>query len=308
MTNLHSAERDTLLNNIFRCYLLLGSRVGSSCFAVALCIAFLLTLEIIPTAYASSGSISDEKIWCATAETTKFTTRVYCLDYWDGKVFATPASAAAEHRRLKYGNGEVAGKMWCATAETTKFTTPARCLDYWDGRVFATPASAAAEHRRLKDGIRSRMVFLLAIVVLLLCLAWRGYVSFDSVPGDEYGDRREQDEFRYEHHDGWEEDDLRYEYHDSSEENDFGTEYGDGWEEDNTPERQILDEDHRKQLKQLFRRAAQFCHPDKVPDHVRDAAHELFTQLNAAFQANDIEGVRNISDIARSGAFANPSR
>ena len=156
-------------------------------------------------------------------------------------------------------------------------------------------------------------IFILFTLFVLAVFWARGDFNFG--PGYEHingvwirNDRTEQDDFRDEQHDGWEEDDLRYEYHDSSEENDFGTEYGDGWEEDNTPERQILDEDHRKQLKQLFRRAAQFCHPDKVPDHVRDAAHELFTQLNAAFQANDIEGVRNISDIARSGAFANPSR
>ena len=92
------------------------------------------------------------------------------------------------------------------------------------------------------------------------------------------------------------------------EENEFGTEYGEEWEEDYVFEEPILNEEHRKQLKQLFRRTAQSCHPDKCPDHLKDTAHQLFTQLNAAFQANDIEGVQNISDIVRSGAFANPSR
>jgi len=98
------------------------------------------------------------------------------------------------------------------------------------------------------------------------------------------------------------------EYNDRWEESEFGTEYGEEWEEDYVAEEPLLNEEHRKQLKQLFRRAAQSCHPDKCPEHLKDTAHQLFTQLNAAFQANDIEAVRNISDIVRSGAFANPSR
>ena len=83
----------------------------------------------------------------------------------------------------------------------------------------------------------------------------------------------------------------------------LGRECDDEWEEDYVFEEPILNEEDRKQLKQLFRRAAQSCHPDRVPEHLKDAAHELFTQLNAAFQANDIEAVRNISDIVRSGVF-----
>ena len=83
----------------------------------------------------------------------------------------------------------------------------------------------------------------------------------------------------------------------------LGRECDDEWEEDYVFEKPILNEGDRKQLKQLFRRAAQSCHPDRVPEHLKDAAHELFTQLNAAFQANDIEAVRNISEIVRSGVF-----
>jgi len=107
--------------------------------------------------------------------------------------------------------------------------------------------------------------------------------------------RREQDDFRDEQHDRWEE-------------SEFGTEYGEEWEEDYVAEEPILNEEDRTQLKQLFRRAAQSCHPDKAPEHLKDTAHQLFMQLNAAFHANDIEGVQNISDIVRSGVFANPSR
>ncbi len=99
-----------------------------------------------------------------------------------------------------------------------------------------------------------------------------------------------------------------YEQHDRWEESEFGTEYGEEWEEDYVAEEPILNEEDRKQLKQLFRRTAQSCHPDRVPEHLKDAAHELFAQLNAAFQANDTEVVQNISDLVRSGVFANPSR
>ena len=83
----------------------------------------------------------------------------------------------------------------------------------------------------------------------------------------------------------------------------LGRECDDEWEEDYVAEEPILNEEDRKQLKQLFRRAAQSCHPDRVPEHLKDTAHQLFTQLNAAFQANDIEGVQNISDIVCSGVF-----
>jgi hypothetical protein len=83
----------------------------------------------------------------------------------------------------------------------------------------------------------------------------------------------------------------------------LGRECDDEWEEDYVFEEPILNEEDRKQLKQLFRRAAQSCHPDRVPEHLKDTAHQLFTQLNAAFQANDIEGVQNISDIVCSGVF-----
>jgi len=146
-----------------------------------------------------------------------------------------------------------------------------------------------------------------SVVVAFFILCKFGDPLFNRVLALNFGRgffyRRGQDDFRDEQHDRWEENEFATEYGEEWEENEFATEYGEEWEEDYVAEEPVLNEEHRKRLKQLFRRAAQSCHPDKAPEHLKDTAHELFAQLNAAFQANDIEAVQNISDIVRSGVF-----
>jgi hypothetical protein len=93
------------------------------------------------SSYVLPSSSSDEKIWCATAETVKFTTRVNCEGYLGGKVFSTPTSAAAEHRRLKSGS-------------STSYAS-SRCTDpicgYWELNQSGMKWIVAVKHSRLSN-------------------------------------------------------------------------------------------------------------------------------------------------------------
>ena len=58
---------------------------------------------------------------------------------------------------------------------------------------------------------------------------------------------------------------------------------------------ELSDED-QKLLKQLYRKASQLCHPDKVSEGQREVATKRFMQLKAAYEQNDLEKVKNIYD------------
>lgn len=57
---------------------------------------------------------------------------------------------------------------------------------------------------------------------------------------------------------------------------------------------QELDEDEKALLKQLFRKAARLCHPDIVPDELKEQAHKLMQQLNDAYAKKDLSEVKKI--------------
>jgi hypothetical protein len=57
-----------------------------------------------------------------------------------------------------------------------------------------------------------------------------------------------------------------------------------------------LSDTDQKQLKGLFKKASQLCHPDKVSDDQREIATKRFIQLKAAYDQNDLEAVRMIHD------------
>ena len=57
-----------------------------------------------------------------------------------------------------------------------------------------------------------------------------------------------------------------------------------------------ITDDDRKQLKDLFKKASQYCHPDKVSDDQQELATKRFIQLKAAYDQNDLEAVRMLHD------------
>lgn len=64
-----------------------------------------------------------------------------------------------------------------------------------------------------------------------------------------------------------------------------------------------LDTQQEKELKTLYRKACNLCHPDKVPEDKKQLAHEIFVELQEAYKSNDIEQVANIYERVKKGDF-----
>ena len=63
-----------------------------------------------------------------------------------------------------------------------------------------------------------------------------------------------------------------------------------------------LDEQAERELKSLYRKACSLCHPDKVTEDRKEAAHGIFVELQEAFKCNDLARVREIHEtLAASG-------
>lgn len=81
-------------------------------------------------------------------------------------------------------------------------------------------------------------------------------------------------------------------------------EYGDEYEQ--IKESQIntitLSDDEKAELKQLYRKAARLCHPDIVPDELKDQAHKLMQQLNNAYAKQDLKELQKILASLESGS------
>lgn len=63
----------------------------------------------------------------------------------------------------------------------------------------------------------------------------------------------------------------------------------------------ILNEDDQKELKEKYRKASKLCHPDMVEDSQSEAAHKIFTELNAAYVKNDLQRVTEILENLQNG-------
>lgn len=55
-----------------------------------------------------------------------------------------------------------------------------------------------------------------------------------------------------------------------------------------------LSKKEKEELKRLYKKASRLCHPDIIEEHKRDEAQEIFKELNAAYQQNDIKKVSDI--------------
>ena len=65
-----------------------------------------------------------------------------------------------------------------------------------------------------------------------------------------------------------------------------------------------LDKEQEIELKTLYRKACNFCHPDKVTEEKKDVAHEIFVSLQEAYKNNDIGQVTKIYERVKNGDFS----
>jgi hypothetical protein len=64
-----------------------------------------------------------------------------------------------------------------------------------------------------------------------------------------------------------------------------------------------LDEDAERELKSLYRKVCSLCHPDKVPEERKEAAHRIFVELQDAYKGNDLSRVREIHEALKAGSL-----
>ncbi|MBE0492533.1 MAG: hypothetical protein IBX44_09845 [Sulfurospirillum sp.] len=62
-----------------------------------------------------------------------------------------------------------------------------------------------------------------------------------------------------------------------------------------------LNDEEKKELKSLYKQAARLCHPDIVPDELKEKAHELMQKLNDAYSKKDISKVKEILHSLQNG-------
>ena len=90
-----------------------------------------------------------------------------------------------------------------------------------------------------------------------------------------------------------EDDPLFEEYHEAKNDyEDFSSDYEEIKEREE--QKPHLDEDEKKELKRLYRKASRICHPDIVADELKVQATEIMKQLNEAYDNKDIEKVKEI--------------
>lgn len=81
---------------------------------------------------------------------------------------------------------------------------------------------------------------------------------------------------------------------------DFNNAYEDNLKE---PKPQNLDEEQLKELKQNYRKATKFCHPDKVTEEQKEQAQKVFNDLKEAYDNNNLAKVNLILKDLEKGIF-----
>ena len=64
-----------------------------------------------------------------------------------------------------------------------------------------------------------------------------------------------------------------------------------------------LTEEELIELKKNYRKASKLCHPDVVSEDQKELADKLFTELNKAYEQNDLKKVTEILDNLKKGNF-----
>ena len=62
-----------------------------------------------------------------------------------------------------------------------------------------------------------------------------------------------------------------------------------------------LNEEDKKELKNLYKKASKLCHPDTVTNELRDQATEIFKKLNDAYAKRDLKTVKEILNSLENG-------
>jgi hypothetical protein len=70
-----------------------------------------------------------------------------------------------------------------------------------------------------------------------------------------------------------------------------------------TKEKKIatLTEEEKKELKDKYRKASKLCHPDVVAEEYKKEAHKIFSELNSAYERNDLKRVSEILENLEQG-------
>lgn len=64
-----------------------------------------------------------------------------------------------------------------------------------------------------------------------------------------------------------------------------------------------ITKEEKAELKKKYRKASNFCHPDKVSDELKEAANEIFIDLNEAYKMNDLKKVSSILEELEKGNY-----
>lgn len=64
-----------------------------------------------------------------------------------------------------------------------------------------------------------------------------------------------------------------------------------------------LDVETERELKSLYRKACSLCHPDKVSEERKEAAHRVFIELQEAYKGNDLSRVQEIHETLKAGGL-----
>lgn len=68
-----------------------------------------------------------------------------------------------------------------------------------------------------------------------------------------------------------------------------------------------LNDEEKKKLKQLYRKASQICHPDRVNESQKEIAQKIFIELNQSYEENDLKKVEQILADLQKGIFKSRS-
>lgn len=89
-------------------------------------------------------------------------------------------------------------------------------------------------------------------------------------------------------------------------ENDYQS-YNKSLDETKNEKIQDLTEDELKEIKLKYRKASKLCHPDVVDEKFKESAQQTFTELQKAYETNDIERVNEILSNLEKGFFTKKS-
>lgn len=78
-------------------------------------------------------------------------------------------------------------------------------------------------------------------------------------------------------------------------------EFSNDYEEIKNEKRFEIDEDEKKELKKLYKKAGKLCHPDIVVDELKEQATEIMKELNNAYATKNLSKVKEILNALESG-------